>query len=90
MCHHSLVPLLLWPPPPQVTSLCLPSLLIAPAKVTIQRLVGGGGTTVGHKSSGLTDYFTDSLPASPDFSTGGGDDVDANMSTEQVFFFGSP
>ncbi len=42
------------------------------------KMRGGEGTTVGRKSTGLTD-FTDSLLASPVFSAGDGDDVDAYM-----------
>ena len=39
--------------------------------------MGGDGAAVGRKSSGWTDDFSASPPASPDFSTGGGDDVSA-------------
>jgi hypothetical protein len=41
------------------------------------KINGGGGAAVGCKSSGLTDDFSASPPASPNFSTGGEDDVSA-------------
>ena len=75
--HHLLVPLLLWPPPLRLATLSLPYLWVAPATVTIRRLMGGGGAAVGRKSFGLTDDFSASSPASPNFSTRGGDDVSA-------------
>ncbi len=39
--------------------------------------MGGGGAAVGRKSFGLTDDFSASPPASPNFCTRGGDDVSA-------------
>jgi hypothetical protein len=45
------------------------------------KMNGGEGAAVGRKSSGLTD-FTDSPRASPAFSDGDGDDVDAYMPTD--------
>jgi len=41
------------------------------------KINGGGGAAIGRKSSGLTDDYPASPPASPNFSTGGGDDVSA-------------
>ncbi len=52
-----------------------PPLSVASVTVMIRRLMGGGGAAVGRKSFGLTDDFSASQPASPNFSTGGGDDV---------------